>query len=42
MTIEHNYQEPIRTEIKDYLESIGYEYVGENAWDDIYILKQSA
>jgi len=42
MTIEHNYQEPIRTEIRDYLESIGYEYVGENSWDDIYILKQSA
>lgn len=40
MTIEHNYT-PLRHEIKDYLISNNYEYVGGNRHDDIYKLKSN-
>lgn len=38
--IEHNYIEPIRTQIRDLLLSKGYEYLGENQWDDSYGYKK--
>jgi len=34
--VEHNYNEPKRTEIKNLLLSKGYVYKGENNWDDMY------
>lgn len=34
--IEHNYNEPRRTHIKNLLTSNGYTYIGENKWDDMY------
>jgi len=34
--VEHNYQEPRRSQIKELLLSNGYVYVGENNWDDMY------
>uniref|UniRef100_A0A6C0HPS2 Methyltransferase FkbM domain-containing protein n=1 Tax=viral metagenome TaxID=1070528 RepID=A0A6C0HPS2_9ZZZZ len=34
--VQHNYNEPIRTEIKNLLLSKGYIYKGENKWDDMY------
>lgn len=34
--VEHNYQEPRRSEIKNLLLSKGYIYKGENKWDDMY------
>lgn len=34
--IEHNFIEPRRTEMRNYLISKGYKYVGENKWDDRY------
>ena len=37
LTCEHNYQEKMRKEIKDYLQSVGYQFHQENGWDDIYI-----
>ena len=40
LTIEHNYREPQRTKIRELLLSKGYEYIGQNQWDDVYILKQ--
>lgn len=36
--IEHNYVEPYRTNIKDYMISVGYTFKESNQWDDIYIL----
>lgn len=40
MDIEHNYEEPIRSDIRKLLISKGYIYLGENEWDDTYILKK--
>lgn len=37
--VEHNYLEPARSNIKKLLLDNGYEYVGENKWDDNYKLK---
>jgi FkbM family methyltransferase len=37
--IEHNYIEPARSNIKTLLLENGYEYMGENEWDDSYKLK---
>jgi FkbM family methyltransferase len=37
--IEHNYVEPIRTSIKDFLIENDYIYLKENRWDDTYIHK---
>jgi FkbM family methyltransferase len=37
--VEHNYLEPARSNIKKLLLDNGYEYVGENNWDDNYKLK---
>jgi hypothetical protein len=34
--VEHNFQEPIRTQIRSLLLSKGYVYKGENHWDDMY------
>jgi FkbM family methyltransferase len=34
--VEHNFIEPRRTNIKDLLTSNGYDYIGENNWDDSY------
>jgi FkbM family methyltransferase len=34
--VEHNYQEPRRSQIKDLLIKNGYIYIGENKWDDCY------
>jgi FkbM family methyltransferase len=34
--VEHNFVEPKRTLIKKLLLNNGYEYVGENKWDDCY------
>jgi FkbM family methyltransferase len=36
--IEHNFEEPRRTNMKELLISKGYTYLGGNRWDDIYIL----
>lgn len=35
--VEHNYEEPTRTKIRTLLESNGYNYIGENKWDDCYM-----
>jgi FkbM family methyltransferase len=35
--VEHNYLEPKRTQIKEYLTSNGYSFKGENHWDDQYV-----
>ena len=37
--VEHNFLEPARSNIKKLLLDNGYEYVGDNKWDDIYKLK---
>ena len=34
--VEHNYIEPIRSQIRDLLLANGYNYIGENSWDDCY------
>ena len=34
--VEHNYVEPIRSEIRSLLTSNGYEYIKENRFDDCY------
>ena len=39
--VEHNYEEPRRTHIRDLLLSNGYEFVEENKWDDRYQLKST-
>jgi FkbM family methyltransferase len=36
--IEHNYIEPYRTDIKNYMISVGYTFKESNQWDDVYIL----
>jgi FkbM family methyltransferase len=36
--IEHNYVEPRRTQMKEFLLFKGYKYNGENRWDDRYRL----
>ena len=40
MCIEHNYEEPRRTQIRQFLEGKGYTYKGENKWDDDYVWLQ--
>ena len=37
MCIEHNYEEPRRTEVRKFLESKGYQFIRDNAWDDDFI-----
>jgi len=37
--IEHNFQEPRRTEMRLLLEKNGYKFLKENKWDDYYVLK---
>ena len=34
--VEHNYIEPIRSQIRELLLANGYIYIGENQWDDSY------
>jgi FkbM family methyltransferase len=34
--VEHNFKEPIRTQLRTLLTSNGYDYIGENYWDDKY------
>lgn len=34
--VEHNYVEPLRSQITELLLSKGYRYKGENNWDDMY------
>ena len=34
--VEHNFLEPSRTHIRELLVTNGYEYIGENNWDDRY------
>jgi FkbM family methyltransferase len=41
MNIEHNYVEPRRTEIKEFLKSKGYVYHSSNRVDDNFILESS-
>ena len=36
--VEHNYEEPKRTLIKELLLQNGYKYMGEYKWDDFYCL----
>lgn len=36
--VEHNYQEPKRTEIRQLLETNGYDFIRENQFDDCYKL----
>lgn len=38
LNIEHNYEEPKRTNIRKFLESKGYKYYRHNRFDDDYIL----
>lgn len=38
ITVEHNWVEPKRTQIKQLLESNGYLYLRENKFDDYYTL----
>lgn len=37
ISVEHNYQEPRRSEMKVYLSSKGYKRLRKNEWDDDYI-----
>lgn len=37
--VEHNYLEPARQNIRNYLLSNGYAYIGANQWDDCYMHK---
>lgn len=37
ITVEHNYVEPIRSDMQSFLESKGYSLATSLAWDDIYI-----
>lgn len=39
MTVEHNFLEPARTNIRNFLAENGYEFKCENKWDDDYVLK---
>ena len=39
INIEHNYEEPRRTQMRQLLESNGYIYYGDNKFDDNYIYK---
>ena len=34
--VEHNFEEPTRTHIRNLLEENGYIYICENNWDDCY------
>lgn len=36
--VEHNYVQPIRTEIRNLLEKNGYKFIRENQFDDCYML----
>jgi FkbM family methyltransferase len=35
--LEHNFKEPNRTQIREYLKERGYNFVKENKWDDVYV-----
>jgi hypothetical protein len=41
LTIEHNYEEPKRTQIRTLLESKGYKHAKEVAWDDWYVTSKT-
>ena len=36
ITCEHNYDDIKRKEVREYLESVGYKFLSENQWDDIF------
>ena len=36
--VEHNFEEPRRTDIRNYLREKGYELILENEWDDRYFI----
>lgn len=38
ISVEHNYKEPVRSQIKNFLVSKGYTFYKENKWDDDYVL----
>lgn len=40
ISVEHNYKEPARSNIRSLLESKGYTYKGENHWDDDYVFNE--
>jgi len=35
--LEHNFEQPVRDDIRIFLEERNYKYVTPNKWDDIYI-----
>lgn len=37
ITVEHNFEEPRRTEIREYLESVGFQLDVSERWDDWYV-----
>lgn len=37
LSVEHNFKEPARTDIRQLLEANGYKYHGPNQWDDWYV-----
>jgi len=37
ITVEHNFQQPKRSETRSFLESNGYTFLKENQWDDVFI-----
>lgn len=39
--VEHLYEEPRRSKIRDVLTNAGYVFVRENRWDDVYVHKAS-
>jgi len=38
ITVEHNYKEPVRSQIRHLLETNGYMFKCQNQWDDDYVL----
>ena len=38
MSVEHNYKEPLRSNIRNFLTKKGYTFYKENQWDDDYVL----
>ena len=36
LVLEHNHQEPRRSDMREMLEALGYTYAGMEAWDDYY------
>lgn len=39
ISVEHNYKQPARKQIREFLESKGYTFFQENEWDDDYVLE---